>query len=525
MLDSIFKVSRHGPFGRNLSVCARAGTPNLPILLSTRFFPGLQRRGLGGERTEFQGLRLRNSGNDWDYTMLRDALCHRLIAPLGIDVMTPRPVVVFLNGEFWGLYNLREQGDRESMEAHYGVLEEDIVLAEGDGRVKDGDSNGAASYRALRRLVDRSDLSEPGKFAEAAAQMDIDNFLHYQLGEIYIGNADWPHNNIRYWRGPDPDPPDNPLNARPGFDGRWRWLVFDTDLAYGHPWSGGTADATLVAATSPNGRPGLNAPWSTALLRGLLESPTFKIDFINTMAGHLESVFSDTRAKALVAEMKGAIEAVMPDHIDRWRTSGNRISTWRANVRVLEAFARQRPLALRRQFMREFGLGGTAKVTVDVTPSNAGVITVHRLCLDSATPGIDAPVYPWRGTFFNDVPLALNAAARPGYAFVGWDGRADGVTTLETFLTEDVSFRAHFERLLPGEIENVRFESPDLLELTFTGAPSAEHFVQWSPDLETWQNGKAFTTDFSGKALLKLTRQVENEEARYYRVVRPTRPR
>jgi hypothetical protein len=85
------------------------------------FFPGLQRRGLGGQRTSFAGLRLRNSGNDWDYTMMRDALCHSLASPLGFDHMAARPVAVFLNGEFWGLYNLREQADTASLTAHYGV--------------------------------------------------------------------------------------------------------------------------------------------------------------------------------------------------------------------------------------------------------------------------------------------------------------------------------------------------------------------------------------------------------------------
>ena len=484
-----------------------------------RFFPDLQRRGLGGDRDEFQGLRLRNSGNDWDYTMLRDALCHRLIAPLGIDVMTPRPVVVFLNGEFWGLYNLREQGDRDSVEAHYGVPVDDIVLAEGDGRVKEGDPEGATRYRDLRRLVDRNDLGDPEIFAEVAALMDIENFLHYQLAEIYIGNADWPHNNTRFWH--NTAPADDPVTPGPGFDGRWRWMVFDTDLAYGHPWSGGTGDATLAAAISPRGRPGLNAPWSTALLRGLLENPTFKNDFINTMAGHLESVFSDTRAKELVAEMKSTIESVMPDHIDRWRTSGNRITTWNANVRVMEGFARQRPLALRRQFTREFELSGTAKLTVDVNPPASGIVTIHRLRLDSTTPGIDAPIYPWQGTFFNDVPLTLRAEPRPGYSFVRWEDGADGVTKMETVLTENVSFRARFQRIRPGKITNVRWESPSQLTITFTGAPDAEHFLQWSADLETWENSKTFTTTSTGDAFLNFTRQEGNESAGYLRVARP----
>ncbi|HIL70472.1 MAG TPA: hypothetical protein EYG38_11560 [Verrucomicrobia bacterium] len=409
------------------------------------FFPGLQRRGLGGERTEFHSLRLRNSGNDWDYTMLRDALNHRLIAPLGIDVMTSRPVVVFLNGEFWGLYNLREEGDLKSVSVHYGTPVDDLVQVEGDGRVKEGDPPGVNSYKELRRLADNGNLADSKSFSEVAALMDIDNFLRYQIAEIYIGNADWPHNNVRFWRHVNAQADSS--NGNPGFDGKWRWMLFDTDLSYAHPWSGGNSDATLAAAISPVGRPGLEAPWSTALLRGLLNNHGFRNDFINTLAGDLNSVFRETRAQSLIEEMKIEIEAVMTDHIRRWRTMGDSINGWRRNIRIVDGFARQRPSVLRRQLAFEFGLSGTADVTVNVDPARAGFVTVHRLRLDSATPGIDAPVYPWEGAFFRDVPLTLRAVSRPGYAFSGWNGSIEGETTLETILMRDTRFLARFERI------------------------------------------------------------------------------
>src|SRR5947207_248619 len=74
-----------------------------------------------------------------------------------------------------------------------------------------------------------------------------------------------------------------------GQDGRWRWLLFDVDLGMSHPWSGGYGDNTLAAALSPTGRPGVDAPWSTVLLRGLVRHPEFRNDFINTLADHLNT--------------------------------------------------------------------------------------------------------------------------------------------------------------------------------------------------------------------------------------------
>ncbi|MGK0189882.1 MAG: hypothetical protein ACI9R3_005701 [Verrucomicrobiales bacterium] len=450
------------------------------------FFPGLRRRGLGGERTTFPGLRLRNSGNDWDYTMFRDALCHRIVSTLDLDVMTARPVVVFLNGEFWGLYNLREQGDLESVSVHYGIPKESVVLAEADGSVKEGDTSATTSYRALRRLVDRG-LSETAAFEEASTMMDVDNFLRYQLAEIYLGNADWPHNNIRYWKSLQPDPADEEGNVPPGHDGRWRWMVFDTDLAYGHPWSGGTADNTLAVAISPVGRPGLNAPWSTALLRGLLTNVDFKTDFINSMACYLNADFSASRTRSLVTEMRGIIEPVMPEQLSRWRTSSGSTSTWSSNVRVMEGFARQRPAAVRRQLERAFDLAGSAKLSISVTPPGAGVVTVHRLKLDTDTAGIDAPVYPWQGTFFEGMPLTIHAAARPGYLFAGWESTElnDLDPEMNTILTDDTEIGARFE------IDQVAMPLAEIAEF---------HFNQWESTASAGSQPPYFRFEQSTKA-------------------------
>lgn len=480
------------------------------------FFPGLERRGLGGERRSFRGLRLRNSGNDWDYTMFRDALCHRLVAPLGLDVMTPRPVVVFLNGEFWGLYQLREQGDVESIVEHYGLAKESLTLAEGNTSFKEGSPDGMASYRALRQLVQRGGLEDPSKYAQVSALMDVDQFLRYQIAQIYLGNADWPHNNIRYWRStlPQVDAENHPI----GHDGRWRWMVFDTDLAYGHPWSGGVAGTTLATAISPTGRPGINAPWSTALLRGLLDNPDFRTDFINSIACYLNAEFKATRARTLLQEMRDAIDPVMPEHLSRWRTCQSLISVWKSNVRVMEGFARQRPAALRQQCVREFDLEGTAKITVQVEPANAGIVTVHRLILDENTTGVEGPAYPWVGTFFKGLPIRLQATAQPGYHFVGWEDHQG--SSLTVTLTGNAEFKARFERdpsiVLP-RITDIQ-HAGDKQRISFEGAPLSSHRVQWSDDLRTWADGDHFTTDANGKSEVLLGIPEPSRASRYVRV-------
>ena len=408
-------------------------------------WPGLTNRA-GVPLTEFPNLRLSNSGNDWAYTLFRDALCHRLAQPTPVDLLAYRPAVVFLDGEYWGIHNLREQLDSGFLANHYGVAPAQVVICETIGTVVEGAPADNAPFLKLRAWVETNDLARATNYAWVNTQMDVQNFIAYQASEIYFANADWPHNNIRYWRLKTPDyQPAAPL----GHDGRWRWLLFDVDLGYGHPWSGGYGDNTLSAAMNPSGRPGLDAPWSTVLFRRLLINPGFRNEFINTLADHLNSVYQENRAVGLVDEIQGALSAAMPEHIRRWRTAGDSMITWSNNVRVLRTFASQRPINCRQHVVTQFGLGGYASVTLNVVPVNRGRLRINTLVLDAKTPGVtNAAVYPWRGTYFKGVPVQLQALPAPGYAFAGWSNRLDlGLPeTITVSLSNNVSYTAMFER-------------------------------------------------------------------------------
>ena len=152
----------------------------------------------------------------------------------------------------------------------------------------------------LHAVNDRVGWISRGAINHIAARMDVDNFLRYQFVEIWCGNADWPHNNTRAWRRRLAAPLADPESAPPGHDGRWRWMLFDLDLAVAHPWAGGTGENTLSYALSPTGRPPTNAPWGTALLRALMRNPEVKRRFASLAADLMNSHFKDTRATATV---------------------------------------------------------------------------------------------------------------------------------------------------------------------------------------------------------------------------------
>lgn len=404
-------------------------------------FPELARPADGTPLTEFRHLRLRNAGNDWDVAMLRDDWCHRLVGNLGLDVMSSRPVSVFLDGEYWGVLTFREQQDPQYLREHYGLEPTEAVILYGDGALEEGQVGDDQAFRALREFVSTHDLALPANYQYVQARLDVDNFLLYQLCEIYFANADWPQNNIRVWRrrlaAPDASQPR-------GLDGRWRWFLFDVDLGAGHPWSTGYTENTLAVALSPTGRPGFDTPWATAFLRALIRNPDFKRGFLNTAADLLNSSFLPARAVALVEAMEAELRPAMEEHLRRWRSCGGSVPAWRQRVQVVRTFAQNRAAQMRQHLVSTLASGGTTPLTLDVTDPATGHVRVNGLVVNPHLPGAGRTPYPWRGTYFRDAPVTLEAIPAPGHRFVGWTGLATTNRVTTVTLSQPLAVTATF---------------------------------------------------------------------------------
>ncbi len=240
--------------------------------------------------------------------------------------------------EYWGVLTLREEQDPQYLREHYrtGPVRGGRFCI-GQGAIEEGRAGDDLVFRALRDYAATHDLVVPTHYDHVRSRLDLDNFILYQLCEVYFANADWPQNNTRVWRrrlaAPD-------LTQPRGLDGRWRWLLFDVDLGAGHPWSAGYTENTLAVALSPTGRAGFDTPWATAFLRALIRNPNFKSAFLNTAADLLNSSFLPAHAVALVDAMAAELQPAMDEHLRRWRSCGGLVSTWRERVQVLRRLRR-----------------------------------------------------------------------------------------------------------------------------------------------------------------------------------------
>lgn len=497
---------------KSLGLKAR-GTESPSDTFTFPFFPGLKKLGDGTPLTEFRHVRLRNTGNDWDYAMMRDDWCARLAAGLGLNLMSSRAVSTYLDGEYWGVLTVREQQDTKYIQAHYGVNDSEVVILDGPGTLNDGLPGDEQAWLDLLAYCDTHDLSIQSNYDSVAARVDPRDAMFYFLSEIYFGNADWPQNNIRIWRRRLANP-DAALGR--GKDGRWRWFLFDVDLGANHPWSGGAGENTLGVALSPRGRAGFDTPWGTSVLRALLTNPAFKNDFINTAADLLNSSYTAARATALVNTMESELLPAMDEHLRRWQSCGGSVATWQSRVQALRDFAGQRTANVRANFVSSFALAGTSQLTLNVNSSVRGGIRLNRLLVNSALPGANAGApYPWSGTYFRGVPIALEAVPNPGYVFAGWTGVASATATAALTLDGDAAVTATFIPAL-AKIESLT-RQPAQVTLTIRGTPGAPYTIQTSPNLADWTDVSIVTASIADGTATVV--HPTTEPRRFYRAV------
>lgn len=382
---------------------------------------------------EFQALVLRNSGNDWLHTTIRDAALTSLMEGSGLDIQAYKPVATYLNGGYWGMYNLREKINEHMLASKHDVDADLISILTNNSEVLEGTD---ADYNALINYVSSTDLSNDDNFEYVREKMDVQNYIMYQTAQIYIDNQDWPGNNIKYWSHPQ---------------GKWRWILYDTDFGfrpnnYGHN--------TLNFALNPNGPGWPNPPWATLLFRRLMTNIGFRNDFINRYADELNTRFLPGHVKNHIETAASKVAPEIQAHYDRWGGNYNDFTYFTNEMKV---FSEQRPTYARTHIKEQFGLPGTHLLYVSNNDPERGSVEVNDN-LNITTP-------LWSGVYFEDVPLKLTAKPKPGYEFSHWSlGISSMEQTLFVDMKNNMTIRPNFtEAAIPFNlvINEINFKSHD----------------------------------------------------------------
>ncbi len=392
--------------------------------------------------TEFS--RPRSSGSyfvNGRYTLFRDALLQSLVRDLAIDSQAYRPVVVYLNGDYWGIYNLREKLNEHYVASHHPVSSDQVDLIEGYGRANAGTS---AFYDEARNFINRNlQRFDTNYETTRTTYFDIESFIDYHLAVIYFQNFDI--GNIKAWRDRS--------------NGRFRWMLYDQDYGF-HLWPDPVylpamardfSDYSNMFAFYTNGT-GTNTGWPnnggrTLFLRRLLSNMEFRSAFIRRGIDLLNLHFDPDRVITQVNRMANTLRPEIPTHLKRWSweelaARGHAspfkeedepfsLDQWESHVEGLREFARQRPAQLRKDMVAHFRLeGATSRLTLRVEPAGAGTIRNNALQI---------PASVWTGTYLSEYAPELKALAAPGFEFQSWEGdvTSPGDATTSAQLTPD----------------------------------------------------------------------------------------
>ncbi|WP_298222167.1 putative Ig domain-containing protein, partial [Flavobacterium sp.] len=374
--------------------------------------------------TSYERLSAKSGGSDFYNTMFRDAMNHQLVKDLRMETESFQPMVVFMNGEYWGLLNMREKYDNNYFKQVYNI--DAVDLLENQGAIQEGDD---VDYEDMYNYISTHTFTSDANYAYIQTRMDTDNFIDYFTTNIFYQNDDWPGNNIIYWRKRTAG---FVANAPYGHDGRWRWAIHDTDSTLDDPNYNSLRDATSTTDVGPN------PAWSTLILRKLLANTTFKNDFINRFADLMNTNFLSTRIKAKIDEIAAIIAPEMNDQYFRWKAPADN-GDWQYHLGQEKLFADQRPSQQRSHIRSKFGISSNINATLNVSNYNHGYIKISTINIADGTPGISGNPYPWTGIYFNGIPLKLKAIAKPGYLFSHWTG-ASSSTDADITITPSGNF-------------------------------------------------------------------------------------
>ena len=375
--------------------------------------------------TDFSRIVFRNGGDDGEETLLRDPMTGSLVqGMMDCGYMAYQPATLFLNGDYWGIYNIREKYNTRYFFENFGVDPDNIDHLE-YGATQSGTrlltiEGDQIAYNDFISFIQNSDLDQAAVYSELSELMNIDGFIDHVVMTLYCANTSWGHNR-EWWRSR-------------ADDGKWQWLIVDVDRGF----NPSNVNTNLLD----------NLLDGYLLFQYLMGTDRFQDRFLQRAAAHFNNTFQASRIEFIVDSLSNAIRDEMPRHIARWGFQGgiSSMAEWENELEAIKTFAQNRSANLYNHFNSELNLDGTIELNTATYISEGGHILIN---------GVPQLSENETGTYFKNQPIQLTAVPEPGYEVVGWSGITEA-STITYGCETDTSFIALFQpssgMLLPGEL-------------------------------------------------------------------------
>ncbi len=288
--------------------------------------------------TEYKSLVLRAGAQDQNRGKIRDELATGLLE--GTDVrffyQAYKPYVLYLNGEYWGVYFLKEKRSRFFVAQHEGTENtEDMDLLKSSSLISHGSN---AEWKELMNYVKTHDLSNAENYRYVEERLDTGSFMDYMICELYVGNSDY--GNIQYYKLPG---------------GKWKWVYYD--FCWG--WS----NVNHQTVTLRRGA----TPAASDLFNAMLQNSAWRDAFCRRFAQLMETVYAPDRVNALIDELYAAVEPEIRREREKFNgptfmgmaqkdeVRGS-YDSFLSNIEAIRKFAQERPAVIKAQLKSELGL-------------------------------------------------------------------------------------------------------------------------------------------------------------------------
>jgi gliding motility-associated-like protein len=373
-------------------------------------------------RDEFQKIILKPAAND-NYPFengahIRDAYVHTLSqkAKLNMDERTWRPCIVYLNGQYWGVYEIREKIDDADFTEIYNNQDEyniQYLKTWGGTWEEYGAPNALANWNTLKNYIATNNMGNAAAWQNVDTTLNWQSMVDYFVLNSYIVSQDWLNYNTAWWRGRNPS----------GDKKRWRYTLWDMDASFGHYVNyTGVPDVTSNAdPCNVEGLPNPGGQGHTEILEKLVnEQPIVEQYYITRYADLINTYLSCNYMNFLLDSMINEIQPEMNAQIAKW---GGTYPGWQTALTQLETFIDARCLAIEQGLIDCYSLTGPFAFTVDVSPAGAGEVKVNSIWPTS---------YPWVGDYYGGINTNVIADPNTGFMFDHWEYTANAMTSAIT---------------------------------------------------------------------------------------------
>lgn len=333
----------------------------------------------------------------------RDALPYELVKERNIGVPAYRYSAVFINGEYWGLYVVKERFTAKYFEEHYGVDRDQVVLMK-QGILEEGMDGDEELYQEMMRFVCEKNLADQEYYEEVCNLIDVQSFIDYFCTQVYICNMDFAEwHNCYTWRSRE-------IGNGEYEDGKWRWLLYDID------YSAGTDSVTSYEAdTFRDSMP--YSPYTAEedrLFQALMANEEFRKQFVISFMDLANTCFETQYVTELIDTYALLLEEPMKVSIERFGREGA-LEELENLDSMREFYANRFPYAVT-DLAEVFGLTGQlAQVLLECPESQGGTLKLNTVFPDLKEGD-------WEGQYFTDYPVTVTAIPEEGYSFAGWSG-------------------------------------------------------------------------------------------------------